>query len=177
MALHPSTLRVLPGALRPEQGEEVTVEHVQQALNILKRYFAYVVVDTSSSFADTNIAALEASERVLFLVTPELTALRAAIDCHRIFAEVIHLPPDRVLYVLNQLYGFRGLSRSDFEQAFKLSVDAELPHGGDVPIQAALRGQAFVASQPGTPIARAVDDLARTLTGAPKRAQTGFFRR
>ncbi len=177
LAMHPSTLRVLPGALRPEQGEEVTVEHVQQALALLKRFFAYVVVDTSSTFADTNLAALEAAERVLFLVTPELTALRAAIDCQRIFAEVIHLPPDRVLYVLNQLYGFRALGRGDFEQAFKRSVDAEVPHGGDVPIQAALRGQAFVTTQPGTPIARAVDDLARTLTGAPKRTQTGFFGR
>jgi CRP-like cAMP-binding protein len=169
MVAHGSTLRVLPGAVRPEEGEGVTQEHVQAVLGLLKRFFGYVVVDTSSTFTDTTLAALECSDKVLFVLTPELTSVRDLVECQRIFTDVVRIPADRFHYLLNHPYGFKALSRTDFEQAFGRPVTGELPHGGDTPFQAAARGQAFTAAQPGTAIARAVDNLARELTGAPVR--------
>jgi Flp pilus assembly CpaE family ATPase len=171
MATHASTLRVLPGAVRPEEGEGVSQEHVQTVLGLLKRFFGYVVVDTSSTFTDTTLAALENSDKVVFLVTPELTSVRDLVECQRIFTDVVRVPADRFYYLLNHPYGFKALSRADFEQAFGRPVTGELPHGGDTPVQAAARGQAFTASQPTTAIARAVDNLARELTGAPVRSR------
>jgi pilus assembly protein CpaE len=170
MVAHGSTLRVLPGAVRPEEGEGVTQEHVQAVLGLLKRFFGYVVVDTSSTFTDTTLAALENSDKVLFVLTPELTAVRDLVECQRIFTDVVRIPADRFYYLLNHPYGFRALSRTDFEQAFGRPITGELPHGGDTPFQAAARGQAFTAAQPSTAIARAVDNVARELTGAPIRS-------
>ena len=72
MVTHASTLRVLPGAVRPEEGEGVSQEHVQTVLGLLKRFFGYVVVDASSTFTDTTLAALENSDKVIFILTPEL---------------------------------------------------------------------------------------------------------
>ena len=78
---------------------------------------------------------------------------------------------ERFLYLLIQPYGFHALSRQEFETGLNKSVDTELPHGGDAPVQAAMRGQAIVASQPNSPVARAIDELARGLAGAPARAR------
>jgi len=166
---HSSTLRVLPGAIRPEEGEGVSQEHVQLILGLLKRYFAYVVVDCSSTFSDTTLAALENADRIIFVVTPEFTAVRDLVECQRIFTDVVRIPADRFYYLLNHPYGFRALSRQEFEKGFGRRVDGELPHGGDTPVQAAARGQAFTATQTGTAIARAVENLAAELTGAPAR--------
>ena len=171
LVVHSSTLRVLPGSVRPEEGEGVSQEHVQTILNLLKRFYSYVVVDTSSNFADTTLAALEGADKIIMVVTPELTTIRDLMECQRIFNDVVRIPQDRFLYLLNQPYGFHALNRQEFETGFNRSVDAELPHGGDVPVQAAMRGQAFVAAQPNSPVARAIDELDRSLAGAPAPAR------
>jgi CRP-like cAMP-binding protein len=169
LSTHSSTLRMLPGAVRPEEGEGITQEHVQHIIRLLKRFFSYVVVDTGANFADTTLASLEASDRIVFVLTPELAMVRDGIECRRIFRDVLSIPDDRFYYLLNHPYGFRALSREEFERGFGRSAHAELPFGGDVPAQAAARGEPFVVSQSGTPIARAIEGLARELAGVGAR--------
>jgi MinD-like ATPase involved in chromosome partitioning or flagellar assembly len=171
LMVHSSTLRVLPGSVRPQEGEGVSQEHVQTILDLLKRFYAYIVVDTSSNFADSTLAALEGADRIIMVVTPELTTIRDIMECQRIFSDVVHIPQERLLYLLNQPYGFHALSRQEFETGLNRSIDTELPHGGDGPVLAAVRGQAIVASQPNSPVARAPEELARGLAGAPARAR------
>ena len=166
---HASTLRLMPGSIRPEDGEGVTQEHVQTIINLLRRYFAFVVVDTSSNFADTTLAALEAADRTVFVMTPELTTIRDLMECQRIFTDLVHIPPERFYYLLNQPYGFHALAKEEFERGINRPVDGELHYGGDVPVQAAARGQAFVSTQPNAAVSKTLDDLARTLAGAPAR--------
>jgi pilus assembly protein CpaE len=157
LVAHSSTLRVLPGAIRPEEGESVTQEHVQLILGLLKRFFTYVVVDCSSTFSDTTLAALESADRIIFVATPEFTSVRDLVECQRIFTDVVRIPTDHFYYLLNQPYGFRALSRQEFEKGFGRSVDGELPHGGDTPSQSAARGQPFAVSQAGTSVGRAIE--------------------
>ncbi len=170
LATHTSTLRLLPGALRPEEGENVTQEHVQQALAVLRRHFAYVVVDTASNFADTTLVALEAADRIVVVATPELTTIRDLLECQRIFTEVMRIPAQRIAYWLNHPYGVDALSRQEFETGFNRAVDGELPFGAEVAVQAALRGQPLVAAHPGHPLTQAITGLAYRLAGAPVRS-------
>ncbi|HEX9014484.1 MAG TPA: cyclic nucleotide-binding domain-containing protein, partial [Chloroflexota bacterium] len=101
LAVHePSSLRVLPGSTRPEDGETVSGETAKVAIEQLRRHFAYVVVDTSSTFGDPVLAALEQSDRVVMLCTPEMAVLRDVRECQRIFNSVVHLTHDRVVYVM-----------------------------------------------------------------------------
>lgn len=58
-----------------------------------------------------------------------------------------------------------------FETRLSGWVDEEPPHGGDAPVQGAMRGQAFIAAQPDSPVALAIDELARSLAGAPAPAR------
>lgn len=159
----PSGLRVMVGATSPEQGEALLGETAKVAIEQLRKHFAYVVVDTSNTFTDPVLAALEASDRVLLLCTPEMTTLRDARECQRIFNDVIHISKDRILYIMNNVLPYKGLSKSQFEDALQQPVYMDLPNGGDVPLKAALRGEAFVSSQPGSTVARAVQKLASQL--------------
>jgi pilus assembly protein CpaE len=166
---HSSTLRVLQGAIRPEDGEGVTQEHVQTIVNLLKRYFTYVVIDTNSNFSDMTLAALEAADRIIFVVTPELTTIRDTMECQRIFHDVVHIPENRFYILLNHPYGFHALTREDFEKGINRPVDGEVQHGGDLPVQSAARGQPFVSARANAGVAVALDNLARTLSGVPAR--------
>ncbi|HEX2923357.1 MAG TPA: cyclic nucleotide-binding domain-containing protein, partial [Chloroflexota bacterium] len=138
LAVHPSSeLRVMAGAVHPEEGELVSGDTARAAIDLLRRHFPYVVVDTGSNFTDPVLCALECADRVLLLCSPEMAVMRDARECQRILSEVIHLPRERVLYLLNSLFPFKTLSKKQFEEVLQQPIGAELPYGGDVPAKAA----------------------------------------
>ncbi len=184
LSVHPSsTLRVLVGALRPEEGEVVSGEMAKAAIERLRRHFAYVVIDAESCFSDPVLAALEASDKILMLCSPEISALRDTRECQRIFNDVIHIPRDRVLYLVNCIFPFKTLSKEQVEGTLQQELFAELPYGGELPVKAALKGEALVESQQGSPLAKTVQKLAAQLAVDESRAgdpsqgkRRGFFR-
>lgn len=159
----PSTLRILAGSTRPEEGEAVTGEAARVVIEQLRKHFAYVVVDTSSTFTDPVLAALESSDRVLMLCTPEISVLRDVKECQKIFSDVVHLSRDRVLYLMHYVYPYKGLSRGQFEDALQEPLYMELPNGGDGPLKASLRGEALVQAQSGSALAKAIQKLGTRL--------------
>ncbi len=163
MVPHSSTLKLIVGSMRAEEGEIVSSEQVRAAIDILRRFNSHVVIDTASNFSEATIAALETADSILMLCTPELTTLRDVRECQRIFADVIKVPSNRLHYVVNNVLPFKPIALEQFSKALEQSIDTEIPYGGEVPARAATRGQAFVQSQPGTPISKAVEKLARVL--------------
>ena len=185
LSTHPgSGLKVMVGASRPEDGERVTSEMARAAIEQLRGRFEYVVVDTESHFSDPVLVAIEASDRIIVLGSPEITALRDLRECRRILSEVVCLPRARQLYVMNCPQPYRILSRGQIEEALQNELFAELPHAGDGPAKATLRGQPFLESQPGSPLARSLEELAVRLVGevsdgvqaARREQRRGFFR-
>jgi CRP-like cAMP-binding protein len=163
MVRHASTLKVFVGSTRAEEGEIVSGDQVRAAIDILRRFNANVVIDTPSNFHEPTIAALESADRVLMVCTPELTTLRDVRECQRIFSDVIKVQSDRLVYVMNNVLSFKPLAPEQFAKALEQNVDTEIPYGSDVPAKAVTRGQAFVQTQPGANIAKAIERLARSL--------------
>ncbi len=73
---HPSGLLVLPG---PPPTERITfsVPQVQEGLTILRSHFDEVVLDLPHDMEPGTVAALEASDLILFLVSLNVSALRS----------------------------------------------------------------------------------------------------
>ena len=116
-----------------EEGEALTAETAKVAIQQLRRYFDYVVVDTGCSFTNPVLAALENADRVVVVCSPEIPVLRDIRDCQRIFNDVLHITRDRILYVMNYTFPFRNLSKEQFEQALEQPMYMEFPYEGDVP--------------------------------------------
>lgn len=160
---HPSSLRVLPAASRPEEGQSVTADHVRAALNTLRRHFGFIVVDLAHDFSEVTLAALELADRVLVVATPERATLQDIVECRRIFSDVLQLPSDRVGYLLNHPLPYAGVAGSEFTAATGAPW-AEVPYGGDGPSIAALRGESLLTNRRNNPVARAAVSLAETIT-------------
>lgn len=155
-----SSLKILTGVLRPEDGELLTSEHVRALVEVLKKNFVHVVVDAARGFADANLAAVELADAVLLVCTPERRAVDALRECQRIFADVLGLPRERLAYVLNRPSPYEGLSAGDVERALGVRLAGEVPFGGEVPARAALEGQAAVMKWPGNAASKAIVGLA-----------------
>jgi pilus assembly protein CpaE len=166
-AVHPSSLRLLAGALQPEELAMLAPARLDALLDCLARRLAYLVIDTSSVFDDLVLAVAARADQVVLVLTPELAAVHGAGECRRVYGGRLGLAADRLRCILNHPQASAALARPDLEQILGRAMDAEVPHGGPLVARAALRGEPLVLADPRGPAARACDRLARTLAGLP----------
>ena len=160
---HPSSLRVLPAASRPEEGQSIGGDLIRAAVTTLRRNFGHIVLDLPHGFSEVALAGLELSHRVLLVATPEPLTLRDVRECQRIFAEVLRLPPDHVTYLLNHPLPYSATAASEFTAHTGVPW-SEVPFGGEAPTAAALRGESLLTTRPNNALARSVVGLAETIS-------------
>lgn len=159
---HASTgLDVLAAPLRPEDGELVTDEKVEGLLEVAAPLYDVIVVDTSPSFHGPMLSALDRSDVLLFVCTPEVPTLknvRLGIETLRLLS----FPEDRMRLVLNRSDAGAGLRRPDVEAALGMPVSYELPSAPDVPA-AVNRGMPLTVAATAAPFSQAVLAMSASL--------------
>jgi MinD-like ATPase involved in chromosome partitioning or flagellar assembly len=158
-----SSLRVLIGASRPEEGEMVTGDHIRTVMDLLRRQFTHVVVDTNTTFSEANLTVLEMADQVLVVATPELVAARDLRECQRIFFDLLGFSRQRFEYVVNQTSPYKGIASEHLEQALEIRLAHEIPFGGPMPSLAALEGYPVVMRWPNSPTSKALTAIAADL--------------
>ena len=139
-----SSLRVLPAALRPDDAESVTGEHIRAAFELLRQRFAYVLVDLGRGFSEVNITAIERAANLLIVCTPDRVGLRGVAECQRVLGDLLHLPLDPLQYLLNHPLPNTVLTPEEVQRSLGIRLIGSIPYGGDVPIRAALEGHPIV---------------------------------
>jgi CRP-like cAMP-binding protein len=155
-----SSLRVLTGALRPEQAELVAAEHVAAAIDVMRTHFLHVVIDLGRSFSETNLTAVERTQNLLLVCTPERIGVRGVTVAQRIFRDAVHVAGDPMLYVLNHLSPQPSLEAGQVESALSAPLLASIPFGGDAVGRAALEGHPLVMRWPNSPTSKAIGGIA-----------------
>lgn len=101
LVTHFSGVRILPAPVKPEYAEFVTSSHVEKIINTLKEYYHYIIVDTSASFHETVLAALDMSDRILLVSTldlPTIKNVKAGLDV----METLRYPKEKINIVVNK---------------------------------------------------------------------------
>lgn len=160
---HPSGMMVLPGALKVEQSELITPQLVQRSISALLRTFPYLVVDLGVAISESALSVLERAQRIILIVTPELTALKDTKELIELFRTVLKIPDGSVTIVLNRPRATSLLDRGHVEHSLGRAVDVELDHDGIRVDRAAVTGELLVAAFPGSPVAKKLKALAQNL--------------
>lgn len=158
-----SSLRVMSGALRPEQSELVTTEHAAAAIEAARKHFAHVVVDLARNFSEVNLQAVESAHNFLVICTPDAAGLRGVTESQRIFRELVRLPGDPMQYVVNHPTPYAQFSVEQVQDKLGIMIVAEIPFGGEAVARAALEGQPLVLRSPGSPTSKAINHIADLL--------------
>ena len=155
-----SGVRVLLAPARPEMADMVTGELLRRVLGALRERAEYVVVDTWSALDERVLTVLEAADKIVLVVTLDLSAIKSA----RVFLEVADLlqfPPEKILVVATRANAPAGLTTSDVEAVLGRSLDICIPHDSATALRAINEGNPVALSGRGTPMAAALADLAR----------------
>jgi pilus assembly protein CpaE len=124
---HECGLRVLAAPPKPEMAEEVTADQVRKVLQFLKRTFAYVVIDTSSSMDDTTLAVLDVADILVVVATPDIPAIKDARSLFDLLP-VLGFPPGNVLFVINKMDRRSGITAERVADNLKHQVDGEIAY-------------------------------------------------
>ncbi len=103
IARHRSGVAVLARGESIDDGSRVEPESVPKLLSFLRQHYASVLIDGLHGFGDLSLAALDASDRILLVVTQEVAAVRNAQRCLEIFHRLGY-PDDKVKLVVNRFH-------------------------------------------------------------------------
>ncbi|MDO8674100.1 MAG: response regulator [Dehalococcoidia bacterium] len=163
MVDHASGIRVLLAPPRPEMGEQVTADQVAAIVAKLRNLFDFIIVDTMHSFQDVMLAVLDASDTILVVTTPEVTALKN-IKLFLETTEVLGYSPAKLLLVVNRMDSHGGIGLGEIESNVNYKVTCGIVNDWKLATFSVNRGVPFVMSSKESQISRDILALAGTVS-------------
>jgi pilus assembly protein CpaE len=160
MSPHQSGIKVLPAPPAPEMAEVVTADHLKTILGLLRREFAYIVMDTWRYLDDTILSTMELADRILVVMVPEVPSLKSTKQFFDT-VEALQLPSDRIDLILNQVLPREGIRPENVEENLKHPIATQLPFDTRLVRQAANRGLPLIMIEPNHPLAQSFTIFAR----------------
>jgi pilus assembly protein CpaE len=170
---HTSGMHVIALASSPLHTEALEPVRVANSITAVRRGYDFVVVDLHPSYSPLNRAIFDRSDTILVPVTPDVPALRAAVQLRDVANELGIR--DRLAMVVNRANS--GVSVADMERTVGMPALALIRSGGLLFVGAANEGRTVIEMYPKERITEDFDALADRILGVPKTApalKSGF---
>ena len=184
LTTHSSGLVVLAAPTRPEADFRVTLEHLQRIFELMRPSFDHIIVDLGSRLDPRAVWVLEQADAHVFVLFPEIAALRAMSMLMTFLAETTPLQA-RAAIVVNHVFPKELLKTRDVENLLRTRPAAEIPYTEVEMIRSVNEGVPLVIGRPASPATAALRRVAQAVIGieqqqaAPKKkaARKSIFRR
>ncbi|MEW6066620.1 histidine kinase [Desulforamulus profundi] len=160
---HLSGAKILPAPLSPEQAELITLQRVEELLQVLQQNFDYVVIDTSPLYNDINLAALDAANQILVLLSQDLPCVKHVKTTMDILSTLGY--NEKIKLVINSAGLEGGIKITDLEKSFHQAAYAVIPYEEKVVRSSINKGLPAVMTQSSSKIGEAIMDLAYKIAG------------
>ncbi|HUQ79304.1 MAG TPA: AAA family ATPase [Patescibacteria group bacterium] len=165
---HTSGMTVVSLTSSPLTVDILEPARVADAITASRPLYDFIVVDLHPSYSGLNKAIFEKSDRILVPVTPDVPALRAAVQLREVAIELGI--QDRLALVVNRANS--GVSVADMERTVGMPALALIRSGGLLFVRAANEGRTVIEMYPRERIAEDFNALAERLvrTVSPEHA-------
>jgi Flp pilus assembly CpaE family ATPase len=141
---HPSGLSVVALTSSPLNTEILDPSRVGDAITMSRPGYDFIVVDLHPSYSSLNKAIFEKADRILVPVTPDVPALRAAVQLRDVAIELGI--QERLALVVNRANS--GVSVEDMEKTVGMPALALIRSGGLLFVRAANEGRTVIEMYP-----------------------------
>lgn len=176
---HPSGIYLLAAPKRIEDGELVSDEAVGQVIDLMRQLFDFVVVDCGGYIDERAVAAWEHSDYLFYLLDQSIAAARCAWRFLDLFGR-LGLAGVEPGFVLSRYLPHHAISEDQITHTLGRPIYAKIPRDERILERVQLRAQDLWQVGPSSPLARAIEDLAKRLASggdAITEANGGFVAR
>ncbi len=172
-------LSILPSPVKPEEAELITPAHIEQITQALSARFKYVIIDTTTTFHDVSIMALDKSDEVFLVATPIILSVKNLKGMLKVMKESLEYPDEKIKIVLNRCDSRFGISRPDIEKLSNRKIDYMTPSDGNIVVQSLNRGVPTVVGYKNSKFSKAIVKMARSVAdvSAACSAKTPFWKK
>jgi MinD-like ATPase involved in chromosome partitioning or flagellar assembly len=160
---HPSGLKVVALASNPIETAILEPERVADAILAARHGFDYVVVDLHPSYSPLNQAIFDRADKILVPVTPDVPAIRAAVQLRDVAIELGAGFREKLALVVNRANS--GVAIADLERTTGMDAMAQIRSGGMLFVRAANEGRTVIDMYPREKITEDFDALADRILG------------
>lgn len=163
---HSSGVFLLLRPAAPAMSERIDIESVSRVLLAYRSLFDYVIVDTFAALNDLNHRILDASDRIVVVTTPEVSAVYNTYRFLEVAESVGHR--HKLIIVLNRANS--GLRLEALERELGMNVDCTVISAGRPVVEAANRGVSLFSQDPHEEeeITRDLAHLVELVSGRPR---------
>jgi pilus assembly protein CpaE len=168
----PSGIDILLAPPRIEMAEMVTARDVDKVLSLLRRVYSSIVIDTSSSLSDLNLAFLDASDTIVEIVTYDSTTIHNTVAIADTFRSIGY-PATKVHYLVNRADSAGGIEPIALERALGRVPEHRVRSDGVLVVTSNNEGVPFVMADPDAPVSKDLALVAEQLLGRMPAAAAG----
>ena len=161
---HEERVSVLAAAEELDAADPLDSGSAARLIEVLRREYAFIVIDTDHHFADQTIAALDAAHRILLVTHLDISALRSTQRSLGIFARLGY-PAERIEVVANRRSERDRISLPDAAKVLGRPIVHRLPNDYEACSSAITSGQFVQRYAASSPFSIAVKQMAGSLCG------------
>ena len=175
---HAGDLLCLCAPESPEEADDISDSAAVTLLEKLKESFQWLVVDTGPGLGDITLAAMEVADELVFVSATDVASVNATRKEIDIVERLGTFDDRSVSFVLNRADARVGLDPTDIASVIGIEPTGRIPSSGAIPLSMNY-GEPIVIGDPTSAPARAIFELAGTVTGEVGISPTGrrFLRR
>jgi pilus assembly protein CpaE len=162
LSKHSSGIYLLAAPKRIEDSELVSDKTIGAVLDLMRQLFDFVVVDCGGYIDENAVAAWERSDHLFYLLDQSIAAARCAWRFVDLFGR-LGLSGVEPSFILGRYQPHHPISEEQITHTLGRPIYAKIPRDEKVLERVQLRAQDLWQVGPGSPLARAVEDLARRL--------------
>jgi pilus assembly protein CpaE len=169
LATHSSGLSVLAAPTRPEADFRVTLDQLQRIVELVRPSYDHIIIDLGSRLDPRALWVLEQADAHVFVLFPEIAALRAMSLLMAFLADSTPLRA-RTHLVINHVFPKELLKTRDVENLLRAKPAAEVPYTEVEMIRSVNEGVPLVMARPASPAALAMRRIAQAVIGIDQQA-------
>ncbi|MBI4982877.1 MAG: Flp pilus assembly complex ATPase component TadA [Candidatus Omnitrophica bacterium] len=152
----------LPAVLKPQQTAAISSEYIAEIFKLYSTNYDYVVIDAGKSFNDVFMQALNQSNLILLLVTPDILSVyqtKWVVDT----LQSMHFPLAMLKVMINRSESVSSISPEELQVNLTSEIVAALPSEGKTVGLSINRRVPVVVDVPKSGIAQAIKKFAHKL--------------
>jgi pilus assembly protein CpaE len=171
---HPSGLKILPAPDSPEYAEYITPQNIEKIIKLLLQNYRYIIIDTAPTFNEVNLTALDASDKIFFLTTLDLSTIKN-VKLGLQVMNTLNYEDSKVNILLNRYHSRFGISKKELEKTIGKKIIYTIPEDPITAIHSMNKGNPFVLNRNKGKLAQSIIEIADSIAADKKVARKGFF--